>query len=140
MKRIATLISAVVVLGGCVNEGAFRAATTNNDCEGKGYSKATISYGDSYLDVTPDTHTKRKGEIRFKLDPQKKPSNGIDYKELEITIEGKKPTDRWLDTKGKASENKKIFVCVKDTQNLGTYEYKVMVPGGNEIDPRVHVE
>ncbi|TFG40190.1 MAG: hypothetical protein E4H42_04700 [Chromatiales bacterium] len=149
MIRIIAIIVAAALMGGCVTEskistfryeGEFRDKNEDNNCDGKGKSEAVIQYGDSYVSVTPKTESKRKGEIIFTLKPEKNSSSGIDYEALEITIEGKQNKDKWLDTKGKASDkNKTIFVCVDENLAYGPYDYLVKVPGVGAIDPRVEV-
>lgn len=139
MKKMTAIIAGAIFMSGCATEGKFVGASRDNDCDGKGRTEAFIRYGDSRIQVTPLTSTKRKGEIIFTLMPQSRPSSSIDYAELEITINGKEPSDQWLNTSGKASDGKKVFVCVDENQPLGTYQYLVHVPGVGTIDPRVEV-
>jgi hypothetical protein len=139
MKITVAIITIVILLGGCATEGKFVTANRDNACDGKGKSTAFIRYGDSYIEVTPKTTSKRKGEIIFMLKPDPKSAFGIDYSELEITIMGKKNKDNWLDISGKSSGGKKIFVCVDKNQPLGEYNYLVRVPGVGTIDPRINV-
>lgn len=139
MLRTISIVSLATLFCGCATEGKFVNQSKDNDCDGKGTVSAFIKYGDSYIDVTPHAKVKRKGEIIFKLVPQRNSDFGIDYTKLDITIAGKNASDNWLDTNGKQNDGKKIFVCVADTQALGDYEYLVEVPGVGTIDPRVSV-
>lgn len=139
MLRTITIAALAALSCGCATEGKFVNQNTDNDCDGKGTVSAFIKYGDSYIDVTPHSKVKRKGEIIFKLVPQRNSDYGIDYTNLDIEIEGKTPSDNWLDTNGKQNAGKKIFVCVDENQAPGTYQYLVRVPGVGTIDPRVNV-
>ncbi len=139
MLKIISIATLAAVFCGCATEGKFVNQSKDNDCDGKGTVSAFIKYGDSYIDVTPHAKVKRKGEIIFKLVPQRNSNFGIDYTNLDITITGKTISAGWLNTNGKQNDKKKIFVCVDDTQALGDYEYLVLVPGVGTIDPRVSV-
>lgn len=140
MKKIPMIIAITVLLGGCSTPGKFVSQGEDNNCGGKGHVTIDIGYGDSYIYVTPKAKTKRRGEIIYKLKPDRNALSGVDYKEVMVEIDGKTNSDDWLNKSGKYGDGKKkTFVCVPENQPAGPYNFAVIVPGVGKIDPRVDV-
>lgn len=140
MKNITMVLVTSMVLGGCTTPGKFVSLRADNDCAGKGRVFIDIAYGDAKIAVTPKAKAKQKGEIVYRLKPDKKPASGIDYKNVDVIIDGKTSSDDWLDASEKFGNGKnKVFVCVDQNQPPGPYNFSVTVPGVGTIDPRVDV-
>ena len=139
MIRTLAVALATLILVACATPGKFIGKSKNNDCGGQGIVNSVIRYGDSNISVTPVSEVKRKGEIRFVLNPQRQNSNNTDYKEIDVAIEGKTGSDQWLNTHGKFVDKSFLVICVNQNQASGTYAYMVTVPGVGKIDPRVSV-
>lgn len=140
MKKIPIIIATTILLGGCSTPGKFVGQNTDNDCDGKGRVFIDIGYGDAYIYVTPKSKVKPKGEIVYKLKPDKNALSGVDYKEKTIEIDGKTSSDDWLNASPKYGDGKKkFFICVDQNQPAGSYNFEVVVPGVGTIDPRVDV-
>ena len=139
MKKIPIVIAMSALLGACAAPGDFIGQRTDNDCDGQGQVFIDIAYGDSHIAVTPKAKVKRKGEIVYRLKPDRNAESGVDYTEVAIEIDGKTSSDDWLNKTTKYLKNKKIFVCVDQNQPLGQYNFAVTVPGVGTIDPRVDV-
>ncbi len=136
MNKLTSLLVLALPLAAC--------GTTTTDikeCPGSNGKDVTIKYGDSYVTVTHKVSVKQDEKIVLKLKPEMNAVSGTNYQDLEIELVGKKQKDKWLDRKLRASDanSKKAVICV-DGQDLGEYEYDVIVPGVGKIDPRVDVK
>jgi hypothetical protein len=153
MNKSAIYIAGAIVLAGCASPGHVvdqhgpaqpMNPNVKNECDGDNTNKIMIKigYGDSYLEADPNSQTKRKGEIVYKLEPRKNQPSGIDYTGVIVTIEGKRdPEDQWLNKVAAAGTgSNKIYICVPPAQPNGDYGFNVTVPGVGTIDPRVRVE
>ena len=139
MKKIPMVVITSALLGACAAPGDFVSQQTPNDCDGQGRVNIDIAYGDSHIVVTPKAMVKRKGEIVYKLKPERNAQSGVDYTNVMIEIDGKTSDDDWLNKTDKYGPGKKIFVCVDQNQPFGQYNFAVTVPGVGTIDPRVDV-
>ena len=137
MKNKLLPIAASVLLAGCTH---FPELADIEECEGAEGKDVTIEYGDSKIVVTHKVSPARDEKVVFKLKPDTKSDEGVDYKNLEIQVVGDSRESSWLNRKFRASDtnNKKFEVCV-DGRPKGTYYYKVIVPEVGMIDPRVDV-
>lgn len=137
MNKKALTIAASVLLAGCTY---FPELADIEECEGAEGKDVTIEYGDSKIVVTHKVSPARDEKVVFKLKPDSKSDEGVDYKNLEIRVVGETRESTWLNRRFKASDtnNKKFEVCV-DNRPAETYYYKVIVPEVGYIDPRVDV-
>jgi hypothetical protein len=137
MKNKILPIATSVLLAGCAQ---FPDDAKIKDCPGAQGKDVTIEYGDSKIVVTHKVTAKQDEKIVFKLKPDNKSDEGVDYENLEIEVIGEARESTWLNRRFKASDtnNKKFTVCV-DGRPTGTYYYKVTVPEVGMIDPRVDV-
>lgn len=136
MKNLMMLAGAVLLAAGCASAGP-----TNMDCEGANGPDIHIRYGDSKIDVTHKVKVKTDGRLVLRLHPDAKSDEKVDYKKLDISLEGKDANSQWINTTLNAGDknSSKAVICVGNKEP-GTYEYLVKVPGVGIIDPRVDVE
>ena len=136
MKNIILMAGAMILGTGC----ASLAGPTNMDCEGANGPDIHIRYGDAKINVTNRVRVKPDGRLVIRLHPDRKSEGKVDYKKLDITLEGKDAASQWINTTLNANEknSSKAVICVEN-QTPGTYEYLVRVPGVGIIDPRVDV-
>ncbi|NIL94102.1 MAG: hypothetical protein GTO71_06590 [Woeseiaceae bacterium] len=135
MKKLGAILFMAVITAGCV-DGKFIKRTTENKCEGTGWTHTFIHYGDSRVIVIPLSDAVSGEEMRFYLVPQIKGRAAKDYQNATIKISAKPAADPWFaDVQGQASQ---VFLstCVKDGLAVGSeHEYKVEVIMPGETPP-----
>ncbi len=133
MKRTILLITALS-LGACAAPGKFYATNSANNCNGKGKVDLNVVYGDSKIVVTPKIDVGQGGEIIVKLKADK------GYENTKVIFDGKTANDNWLDKEMTYGDGKKqLWICVKQNQAPGQYNYNVEIVGVGKIDPRAIV-
>jgi hypothetical protein len=132
-------------MAGCAFEGKYsKSAKISKAGCAQGGTFVNVHYGDSELRVKPIVHVRRGGALEFRLKPDRKASDTIDYKDVNVTIDNKPAKDAWLDaavTGSFKSTGGKLVVCVDQSLDRDrTYEYLVKVEKVGELDPRARVE
>lgn len=99
-----------------------------------------VSYGDSELKVHPIAMVHRGAALKFRLRPNRRRSDKVDYENTEVTIEGKTPDASWINTSGSFSDsNGDLTVCVPEGIDRKTYYYFITVDEVGTLDPRADV-
>ncbi|NNK37091.1 MAG: hypothetical protein HKP03_01310 [Xanthomonadales bacterium] len=100
-----------------------------------------VNYGDSEIRIVPPVKDlARKDILRFRLVPDKKNSDEVNYNKTIVTIKGKTADDEWIDLSGSYDSTGGFMdVCVKPGLAKKTYRYFVEVPNVGKIDPRADV-
>ncbi len=108
-----TVVATTALLASCVT------VSTAANCSGQA-RQVTIHYGDSEIRVTPPViNLKRQEELRFRLKPDKKASDEVDYDTVLVTIKGKEtdPDASWIDASGTYKDSGGYLgVCVPSGQ------------------------
>lgn len=114
--------------------------STLENCGGQA-RQVTIHYGDSEIRVTPPViELQRADELKFRLRPDKKASDEVDYDAVMVKVYGKTADDDWIDVSGSSdSTGGSMGVCVPSNQARDTYRYYVEVANVGKIDPRADV-
>lgn len=134
MIRIILLLLAGMAISGCAP-----LVPQIKECPGANGKDVTIRYGDSRIEVTYKVNVKQDEKVVLKLQPENNAASGTDYDEVEIELKGKTANDNWINRKLKSTDGpNKHIICV-DGQDVGLYEYAVIVPGVGTIDPRIEV-
>jgi len=138
---IATSFSALLIFG-CAIEGKPIDETVPNSCGGTGHSFVIIHYGDSRLFALPIVKIQAGKELQYRLLPDRRKSDLVNYEESLVTITGKSayPLD-WMNASGRFTSSSGVFkVCVPADAPLDfEYSYKIKVDGLGELDPRARV-
>lgn len=141
MKNTLLVGFAAIVISGCASQKAF---TTT--CGGtSGFSATHIKYGDSQIVVKPKSNVRANREFHFKLQPQIKRDDPVDYRDALVTVAGKDAASSWIS--GSATYNTApgaghtFFAgCVPGGASEGdTYHYDVTVQDVGKLDPRAEV-
>ena len=134
-------VGLALALGACATNGKHSAnARYSIDCTAGG-TFVNVHYGDSELKVHPIANVHRGAALEFRLKPNRRNSDKVNYENVKVKIKGAKtPPASWIDLEGTfASTNGKMVVCVPDSVARGTYYYEVKVDGVGILDPRADV-
>ena len=131
-----------ILLSAC--EGSFSSfVKSGKDGCPKGGTYVNVHYGDSQLKVKSIAKLHRGGAFEFRLKPKKSKNDpeGVNYKNVKVTIKGKDTRSDWIpEISGTAAGKGKIAFCVKNDVPLGrNYEYWVEVEKVGRLDPRADV-
>jgi hypothetical protein len=136
-----------LLLSGCALEGEHSASykVKNLDKCGEGGTWVNVRYGDSQLKVKSKIKVQKGSGIEFRLKPDKKQSDPVDYENVKVTISGKTKDENgnpitknnWINVAGNAKDDGTLAVCAD--VDIGDYEYLVEVEGVGTLDPRVNV-
>jgi hypothetical protein len=138
MKKIALVLLLPFFLTACVTP------STIDNCEGPP-KKVTIHYGDSEIWLTPQiVNVKRQQELQFNLNPKRRPTDPVDYRDMKVTIKGKatEPDAAWINLGPESYKDNGgvMALCVPAGQATKTYRYLVNIEEVGELDPRAKVE
>jgi hypothetical protein len=129
-----------VLLTACPTEGASSEDSSYGECKGGG-AFVTVHYGDSEIKVHPVIKVKTGSVLEFRLKPNKKNSDEIDFEKVTVTIKGKDAAADWIDVNGTYNSSKgTLSVRVPPDQAEGVYQYLVNVDQVGQLDPRADVE
>lgn len=143
IRNLLLILPLPLILAAC--EGSYSSfVKSGKDGCPKGGTYVNVHYGDSQLKVKPIAKVHRGGAFEFRLKPKKSKSDpdGVDYKEVNVTVKGKDVRSDWIEAiSGTAKGKGKLVFCVKDSVALGrNYEYWVEVDQVGRLDPRADVE
>jgi hypothetical protein len=145
MKRPIIILATLLLVSACYVDGQHsKSAKATGTCQGSvGATTTIVFYGDSELRTTPISHIKPNSEFRFKLKPQPKGSDPVNYHNVEVEIKFK-PGDpaTWIDVKGSAANatDSTLIVCVPaDAKVKDVYEFFIHVDEVGKLDPRAEV-
>jgi len=142
MIRVTIIVSLALMLSGC--ESIFGIA--ENECGGRGHKNIKIEYGDGKFLVDAVVRVKKKRELRFKLDPDRRSDLGYDYKKTVVETDGKTVPDDWVNGSDAYNNNRYFKVCVDNALDERGYNYTVTFTDPDTskqiglVDPRVIVE
>ena len=144
MKKTIPILALAALITGCAAPAAISGPVVEyqtTDCEGKKSHDLTISYGDSFINVTPKVKAKQDERLVIKLDPDKKSDLNVDYETLVIHIVAKDNKSNWINRSIAANDTdqNKFHFCTAGIP-AGMYSYQVIVPSVGIIDPRVEIE
>lgn len=131
MKKAALALVAATSLTGC-------AQMQESPCAGPSSRHVTIHYGDSELRVTPPVQNVHKtGDFKLRLQPSRKHSDLVDYKEIKVTVKGK-PGFEWIDEQTTTfnTSNTIIYCAPESPVDVDQY-YEVTIEDVGTLDPRV---
>jgi hypothetical protein len=141
LKKTTTSLMGVVAVTALL--GSCTTVTTMASCSGPA-RQVTIFYGDSEIRVAPPViKLARQEELRFRLQPDKKASDEVDFDTVLVTVKGKEsdPDASWIDASGTYKDSGGYLgVCVPSGQAHKTYRYYVDVNTVGKIDPRARVQ
>jgi hypothetical protein len=130
-----------LTLGACATNGQHSAnARYSIECTAGG-TFVNVHYGDSEIKVHPIANVHRGAALEFRLKPNRRKSDPVNYENVKVKIKGAKtPPASWIDLEDSyANSNGKLVVCVPDSVAKGTYYYEVTVDGVGTLDPRADV-
>ncbi len=141
MRKLLLVLIAPLLLTACATEGRIIERSGLATCGGGAMTFVNVHYGDSQIKVKPIADVKQDSTFRFRLKPDKKASDLVNYEDVTVTIEGKATPAQWIDASGtyEGSKNGYLDVCVPKTQTEGVYEYIIKVDGVGQLDPRAKV-
>ena len=141
MKVRFLVILAAGAMTGCTTTTAF---TTT--CGGtSGFPATHIKYGDSQIVVQAKSNVRVDREFHFKLMPDRKPGDPVDYRDVLVTVSGKDAASSWIS--GSATFNTAPGAahtffggCVPSTSVVGdVFTYDVKIQDVGNLDPRAEV-
>lgn len=154
MNKKLLLLCALPLFGACDGKFIKRDFVSSECFDGSaprslvGYTATGIAYGDSYMVVIPISKVRPNSEFRFRLKPQKRKTDLIDWEDATVVItseddNGDTPPN-WLDVSGTYRDNNGWLVtCVPNIETERQVKYKVSVTkDGNELgmlDPRADI-
>ena len=145
MKRNIVILATFLLVSACAVDGQHsKSAKATGKCPGSvGATTTIVFYGDSELRTTPISKIKPNSEFRFKLKPQPKGSDPVNYDNVDVEVKFK-PGDpaTWINVKDSAANapNATLIVCVPDTATVGdVYEFFIDVDDVGKLDPRAAV-
>ncbi len=135
MYKNILIVASALILTGCATGPKLA------DCGGPA-RQVTIHYGDSQIRVSPPViNLARAEELRFRLRPDKKASDEVDFDTILVTVKGKTDDADWIDLSGTYDDTGGYMgVCVPDDIEIKVYKYLVDVNTVGEIDPRADVK
>lgn len=142
-----TILFASIILfvsGGVATADDFKPDKPNK-CAGTGLTNVKIQYGDGKFLVDAVVKSRRAGELRFQLYPDRDSELGVDYATVKVEIVGK--NNQWLN-KVRKQTGHYISVCVPEDLETGTYMYSVKFTDTDSepeeliglVDPKVIIE
>ncbi len=145
MKKLAVILLAAVLVAGC--DGRFVKRSKANNCDGTGWTRTAIHYGDSRVIVIPLSDVVTSEEMRFYLVPQMRGRGAESYQGATVRISAKPDTDPWFATVDGKAEDVFLWTCIKDGLARGTeleYMVEVIIPSDTPplkalLDPRAIV-
>ena len=145
MKKLAVVLLAAVLVAGC--DGKFVKRNTENNCDGTGWTRTAIHYGDSRVIVIPLSDVVASEELRFYLVPQMRGRGAQSYQDATVKISAKPVADPWFATVDGKAEDGFLWTCVKSGLARGTeleYTVEVIMPADTPpvkalLDPRAIV-
>lgn len=147
-KRIGVILSALLVpllLSACEGRYLGSAKFEGVSCPKKGGTFVNVHYGDSLIRVQTIAKVHREAAFEFRLKPDKRQSDLVNYETVQVTIKGKDTRSNWIpQLSGNARTVKdggSLVFCVPDTVDIGKdYMYWVEVDTVGRLDPRADVE
>ena len=130
-----------LALGACATPGQHSiSARYSIECTAGG-TFVNVRYGDSKLEVQPIANVHRGAALEFRLKPDRRESDEVNYETVKVSIRGaKEPPAEWIDVEGSyRSTGGTLVVCVPEGVDKGTYYYEVEVEGVGTLDPRADV-
>ena len=130
-----------LALSACATNGQHSAnARYSIECTAGG-TFVNVHYGDSELKVHPVANVHRGSALEFRLKPNRRASDKVNYENVKVKIKGAKtPPASWINLESTFADSKgKLVVCVPDSVAKGTYYYEVEVDGVGTLDPRADV-
>lgn len=130
-----------LVLGACATPGQYSAsAQYSTECTAGG-TFVNVQYGDSQLKVHPIANVHRGAALEFRLKPNRRRSDAVNYENVQVRIKGaKSPPAEWIDEEGSYTDSDGALVaCVPEDVDADTYYYMIEVEGVGTLDPRADV-
>ena len=147
MKKSIVFVTSLLLISACAVDGHHsKSAKATGKCEGSiGATTTNVFYGDGELRITPISKIKANSEFRFKLKPDSKKTDTINYAKVEVTIKYKadeSESAKWIDVKGTSAdaEDSTLIACVpKDAKVGDVYKFFIDVQEVGKLDPRAEV-
>jgi hypothetical protein len=142
---VSLLATVVVSLAGCITPPDLSDMDLDCKVDSAKPKPHVITYGVSNkkttLQVREKVEVKQKTALVFKLKPKGSNPDGDSYANIDVTIVGKKETDKvWLKQKTRQGADNLIAFCAPGVEKDTPYEYEVHVDGLGMLDPRVDVK
>ena len=147
MKRAIIILATLLLVSACAFNGQYSSsAKPSGICDGSiGATTTNVFYGDGELRITPISKIKANSEFRFKLKPDHKKTDRIDYNSVDVEIKFKSSESdsaEFIDIKGSSAKatDSTLIVCVPaDAAKGDVYEFFIDVDKVGKLDPRAEV-